>query len=141
MDSSGEGLLFSASNTSLLSVLLQEPNENHQPPSPAEITGTPPATQAFPAHDAELSLWQEESKPQAPSCSCPESSCAWVEEAEQTSCLQEEVTTRDFHLVSLGGVDRKLEDSAEGLEMVEVPTVLGDEILEAQEETTTVTPW
>ncbi|XP_015276580.1 PREDICTED: PH and SEC7 domain-containing protein 4 [Gekko japonicus] len=140
MDSSGEGLLFSASNTSLLSVLLQEPNENHRPPSPAEIIGTPPATPVFSAHDAELSLWQEKFKPQAPSCSRPESPCAWVEEPEQTSCVQEEVTTGDFHSVSSGGVDRKLENSVEGIEMVEVPTVLGDEILEEEEEKTTATP-
>ncbi|XP_077161454.1 PH and SEC7 domain-containing protein 4 [Paroedura picta] len=133
-DSSGEGLLFSASNTSLLSVLLQEPSENLQPPSPAEIIGTPPATRVFSANEAEPSLWQERFKPQAPSCSHPESSCAGVEETERTSCLQEEVATGDFHLASLGGTDRKRENSVERLEMVEVPTVLGDEILEEEEE-------
>ncbi|XP_054853520.1 PH and SEC7 domain-containing protein 4 [Eublepharis macularius] len=133
-DSSGEGLLFSASNTSLLSVLLQEPNENHQPPSPVEIRGTPPATQVFSLPDAESSLWQEKFKPQAQSCSPLASSCARVEEPERTSCLQEEVASSDLHLVSFGGVDRKLENPAEGLEMVEVPTVHGDEILEEEEE-------
>ncbi|XP_048369370.1 PH and SEC7 domain-containing protein 4 [Sphaerodactylus townsendi] len=142
-DLSGEGLLFSASNTSLLSVLLQEPNENHEPASPAEISGTPPPTQIISVADVEPNLWQEKFKPQAPSCSHLSSSCAWVEEPQRTSCLQEEVTTRDFHLVAFEGVDRKLENSAEGFEMVDVPTVCSDEILEEEkeeEETTMATP-
>ncbi|XP_053257251.1 PH and SEC7 domain-containing protein 4-like [Podarcis raffonei] len=130
-----EGLLFSVCSTSLVTALLQEPLESHpapEPPSPAEISWASSSFRALSAPAAEQSRWQEEHKPQAPSRGHPLPSCAWVEEPRRTSCLQEEVAAADLHLASLGGVEGKLESSAEGREMV--PIVDGDETLEEEED-------
>ncbi|XP_062995467.1 PH and SEC7 domain-containing protein 4 [Elgaria multicarinata webbii] len=124
-----QGLLFSASSTSLLSALVQEPRETcppPQPPSPAEITRS---AGSFSAPAAEQTLWQEKFRPQVPSLSG-----AWAGQPERTSCLQEEVALPDLHSVSLGGVDRKLESSTEGLEMVDLAPAHGNKILEGEQE-------
>ncbi|KAF7236683.1 PH and SEC7 domain-containing protein 4 [Varanus komodoensis] len=141
---SASGLLFSSSSTSLLSALLHEPHEtnlSHQPLSAADISKTPCSSQLISAPAAEQSLWQEKLRPQVPaSCGHPSLSCAWVEEPEKTSFLQEEVTPPALHSVSLGGVDRKLVQSAEGIKMVDLPPIHHDETLEDGEEEQTEPP-
>ncbi|XP_033015111.1 PH and SEC7 domain-containing protein 4-like [Lacerta agilis] len=132
---SQEGLLFSTCNTSLVTALLQDPLQSHpdsEPPPPAETSWASSSFRVLSATAAEQSRWQEEHKPQAPSRGHPLPSCAWVEEPRRTSCLQEELAAADLHSASLGGgVEGKLESSAEGLEMV--PVVDGDETLEEED--------
>uniref|UniRef100_A0A8D0G6N7 Pleckstrin and Sec7 domain containing 4 n=1 Tax=Sphenodon punctatus TaxID=8508 RepID=A0A8D0G6N7_SPHPU len=141
MDSHGEGLLFSASNTALLSALLQEqdwdssPNEALSP----QAGGTP--SQASPCHAVQLTSSQEVIFGlRAPFHDRLPPPGAWVEPPESTSCLWEEVTETDSPYDNLAGTEEKPENTAEGQEMVEVPPVPGDEPPMAEEEPTSGCP-
>ncbi|XP_053125339.1 PH and SEC7 domain-containing protein 1-like isoform X2 [Hemicordylus capensis] len=131
-DLPGGGLLFSASSTCLVSALLHDDHDDDGPPSPGELSWPPSSSQVF---SAPPSLWPEN----APHAS-PSPSCTWVEAPERTSCLEEEAAAaaaaaaRDLLSASLGAVARELECSAEGLEMVQVPPLQGQEAEEAEEE-------
>ncbi|XP_063167521.1 PH and SEC7 domain-containing protein 4-like [Candoia aspera] len=132
-----EGLLFSASSTSLMSALLQESMETcapHKPMSPGKSSCIPSSFQALSGPPAEHSLQQEECGPEAPSLGHLPSSCTWLEELERTSSLQKDVARADSHSIPPCGAERKLMSSVERLKMVELPTVQSDGRSEGNEE-------
>ncbi|XP_007430920.1 PH and SEC7 domain-containing protein 4 isoform X2 [Python bivittatus] len=124
-----EGLLFSASSTSLMSALLQEPTEicsPHKPPSPGKSSCIPSGFQVLSGPTAEQSLQQEKFGPQTPSHGHLSSSCTWLEEPQRTSSLRKDVPRADLHSYPLCGMERKLASSAERLKMVESPAMQSD---------------
>ncbi|KAJ6658667.1 hypothetical protein lerEdw1_019827 [Lerista edwardsae] len=138
-DVPGEGLLFSASSTALLSALLHDPPKSCRPPQPppaAESFQPPSNPWLFPAPAAEQRLWQEDLGPPVPPGGSPSPPCTWVEEPDSASCPEEEVAATELRSSALSGAAGTLEGSVEGLEMVEVPSArrADDETLVAKEE-------
>ncbi|XP_032084868.1 PH and SEC7 domain-containing protein 4-like isoform X2 [Thamnophis elegans] len=124
-----EGLLFSASSTSLMSALLQEPTKSCPPAQPTPPGGSCCITSNFQvpsAPAAEQNLQQERSEPQASPHGHPSSSCIWLEEPERTSSLQKDVSGADVCSIPLCGVERKRGGSVERLKMVELPAMQSD---------------
>ncbi|XP_013931355.1 PREDICTED: PH and SEC7 domain-containing protein 4-like [Thamnophis sirtalis] len=124
-----EGLLFSASSTSLMSALLQEPTKSYPPAQPTPPGGSCCITSNFQvpsAPAAEQNLQQERSEPQASPHGHPSSSCIWLEEPERTSSLQKDVSGADVCSIPLCGVERKRGGSVERLKMVELPAMQSD---------------
>ncbi|KAG8141156.1 hypothetical protein E2320_006817 [Naja naja] len=125
-----EGLLFSASGSSLMSALLQESTQScppARPTSPGKSGCTPSSIQVPSAPAAEQSLQQERLEPQASPRSHPSSpSCTWLEEPERTSSLPKDVSGADVLSSPLCGAERKPPSSVERRKMVELPAMQSD---------------